>query len=188
MARQPAVTGIEPPDGGEVRAVLELLERLYDGVRESFVAELVRMGHARSAEDRGSILTYIRGMREAVGQAAGGDWRPLQYKAKGIRSLAGKQIAAVPPLLDMVMSLRRAAYPLLARESADRESFVRLLSGLDQSIVWFLHHASGAEDGIRKGVEVRLLFGAPQDRSLMVEHCLDMAETEVRFLSVLPDF
>jgi PAS domain S-box-containing protein len=54
-------------------------------------------------------------------------------------------VLVVPPLLDMVMSLRRAVYPLLARESADRQSLVTLLSGLDQSIVWFLHHVSGAE-------------------------------------------
>ena len=64
----------------------------------------------------------------------------------------------VLPLLDMVVSLRRAIYPSLARESADRESLVRLLSGLDQSIVWFLHHVSGAEATTLIDVERDALF------------------------------
>ena len=58
MERQPAVKGIEPPEaGGGVRAVLELLERLYDEVRPSFLADLVRTGHAQSAGDRAEVLT-----------------------------------------------------------------------------------------------------------------------------------
>ncbi len=90
MTRQPAATGIEPPDGnGGVQAILELLERLYDDVCASFLAHLERTGHARSAKDRGEILTYIGGMREALGRAAGGDWRPLQDQADTIRSLVG---------------------------------------------------------------------------------------------------
>ena len=74
MVRNPAVTGTEPPDGGgEVKAILKLLERLYDEVRARFLADLARTGRAPSAEDRRQILTYIRGMRDALGRAAGGD-------------------------------------------------------------------------------------------------------------------
>ena len=97
-------------------------------------------------------------MREALGRAAGGDWRPLQDQADTIRSLVGKQILVVPPLPDMVMSLRGALYPLLARESADRENLVTLLLGLDQSIAWFLHHVSGAEGTTLIDVERDALF------------------------------
>jgi hypothetical protein len=97
MVRNPAVTGTEPPDGGgEVQAILKLLERLYDEVRARFLADLARTGHAPSAEDRRQILKYIRGMRDALGRAAGGDWRPLQDQAETIRSLVGKQVHVVP--------------------------------------------------------------------------------------------
>jgi PAS domain S-box-containing protein len=151
MAAEPAVPGIEPPDeAGAVAAVLAVLDRHYDDVRDGVIAALIERGDAGAHERRAPLAAALAGLREALAQAAAGDWRALHGRADAVRALLARQDLVFPPLLDAGLAVRHATYPFLVRSAGDPEALVRLLRGLDRLIAWCLREVSGLQCNVEQ--------------------------------------
>jgi PAS domain S-box-containing protein len=158
MAGQPSIRTIKPPRRSEnIRAVLLVLERHFDELRKRFLDDMVQRGITDSGEHRLDVATSLRELRPAIGQAAAGDWKGLLTLAATLRSIAGESSFILPPMIDMVLSLRRAAYPLLVRDANVDEVLARLF-GLDDLVGWLLHDVSSTAGMTHLDIERDALF------------------------------
>ena len=92
-------------------------------------------------------------------QAAEGEWDPLRGQAHAIRGLIAGHDFNLGLMYDAVITMRASAYPLLIRsDSSDADALVRLLSGFDELIAWFLHELSGPTAASHFDLERDALF------------------------------
>jgi len=129
-----------PRDADEaIRALLGILARHYDEIRDRFVADLRRRVDPEPGSTLQSDLAALAAMPEALRRAAGGDWLPLREQAGAIRALIGTHDVTRALVLDSLVALRRTVYPfLLGHGAAGAAGLVDLLGGFDRLIAWFV--------------------------------------------------
>jgi PAS domain S-box-containing protein len=146
------------PKGETVKTVLQILERHYDEIVEQLLTELRRRG--RHFTERSSELPVpLEGAVAALGRAAQDDWKPLRRVAHSVRALLGEYENNLPLLYDVVLAMRRSAYPFIVRTGgSDAERLVTLLATFDGLIAWFLRQSSNMSGSSHLDLERDALF------------------------------
>ena len=159
MQRRPPPLTESPAARAIAARILTTLARYHDEVRRNFLAGMERRGQDISETLTGRWLEVWAKMPAVFEQAAEGEWDPLRGQAHAIRGLIAGHDFNLGLMYDAVITMRASAYPLLIRsDSSDADALVRLLSGFDELIAWFLHELSGPTAASHFDLERDALF------------------------------
>jgi PAS domain S-box-containing protein len=161
VSNRPSAAPDEPPHVDEAfKTVLKTLAHRHDEILARFGSEMERSG--RAGPDPAwlaRLLATLEGLPEDYGRAAEGDWEPLRSRISAIRTELGGYEIDLPLLYGTMLAVRRAVYPFLVQSAeSDGDRLVKLLSGFDGLLTWYVYQLSGPTRASHLDLERDALF------------------------------